>query len=168
MYCSVTFSQFVPGEFVISHFLSSLQFFHLMDIPDASVSKCFFSLSQFEDAADESGFGRREGRGGELPPPLLPTSNPPKKRTWGGGEEREANPNHKTSYQFGGRVTPLPSSLPPPHHKLVWVWRVAPLTSPPLDRPSPDPLRRTAQNFALFFHSLTRSQPCCTQSVSCR
>ena len=38
---------FVLGEFVKSHLLSSLQFFHFMDISDASFSKCFFSLSQF-------------------------------------------------------------------------------------------------------------------------
>ena len=39
---NVTFSQFMPGEFVNSHFLSSLQFFHLMDISDASISKVLF------------------------------------------------------------------------------------------------------------------------------
>ena len=44
---TVTFSQFMPGEFVNSHFLCSLQFFHLMDISDASISRCFFSLSHF-------------------------------------------------------------------------------------------------------------------------
>ena len=32
----------MPGEFVNSHFLSSLQFFHLMDISDASISKVLF------------------------------------------------------------------------------------------------------------------------------
>ena len=42
----MTFSQFMPGEFVNSHFLSSLEFFHFMDISDASTSKYFFSLSQ--------------------------------------------------------------------------------------------------------------------------
>ena len=40
------FSQFMYGEFVNSHFLSSLQFFHFMDNSDASISKCFFSLRQ--------------------------------------------------------------------------------------------------------------------------
>ena len=40
-------SQFVYREFVNSHFLSSLQFCHLMDIPDASILKCFFSSRQF-------------------------------------------------------------------------------------------------------------------------
>ena len=44
---SVTFPQFMPGKFVNSHLLSFLQFFHFMDISDASISKCFFSLSQF-------------------------------------------------------------------------------------------------------------------------
>ena len=33
-------------EFVNSHFRSSLEFFHFMDISDTSISKCFFSLSQ--------------------------------------------------------------------------------------------------------------------------
>ena len=36
-----------PGEFVNLHFLSSLQFFHFMDVSDATISKCFFSLNQF-------------------------------------------------------------------------------------------------------------------------
>ena len=47
LYGSVTFSQFVPGDYVNSHFLSSLQFFHFMDTSDASCSKCFFSSNQF-------------------------------------------------------------------------------------------------------------------------
>ena len=34
-------------EFVNSHFLSSLQLFHFMDISDAIFSKCFLSLNQF-------------------------------------------------------------------------------------------------------------------------
>ena len=42
LYGGATFSQFLPGEFVNSHFLSSLQFFHFMDISDVSISKCFF------------------------------------------------------------------------------------------------------------------------------
>ena len=46
--CSgVTFSHFVPGEFVNSHLLSSLRFFHFMDTSDASFSKSFFSFGQF-------------------------------------------------------------------------------------------------------------------------
>ena len=40
-------SQFVNREFVNSHFLSSLQFCHLMDISDASILKSFFSSRQF-------------------------------------------------------------------------------------------------------------------------
>ena len=47
LYSSLTFSQFLPGAFVNSHFLNSLQFFYFMGISDASISKCFFSLSQF-------------------------------------------------------------------------------------------------------------------------
>ena len=47
LYSSVTFSQFLPGEFVTSHFLSSFQFFHLVNAFNVSFSKCSFSLSQF-------------------------------------------------------------------------------------------------------------------------
>ena len=43
----MTFSQFVSGEFVNSNFLSSLQFFHLMDISVRVSRNAFFSLSQF-------------------------------------------------------------------------------------------------------------------------
>ena len=45
-YRIMTLSQFLYREFVNSHFLSSLQFFHFIDISNTSISKCFFSLSQ--------------------------------------------------------------------------------------------------------------------------
>ena len=41
---SLTFSQFMPGEFVNSHFLSPLQFFYFTNTSNVSFSKCFFSL----------------------------------------------------------------------------------------------------------------------------
>ena len=44
---SLAFSQFVSGEFVKSHFLSPLQFFHFMNASNVSFSKCSFSLRQF-------------------------------------------------------------------------------------------------------------------------
>ena len=47
MKSSLTFSQFLPGEFVASHFLSSFQFFHFMNSSDLISSKCSFSLRQF-------------------------------------------------------------------------------------------------------------------------
>ena len=47
LYRSLTFSQFLPGEFINSHFLSSFQFFHLVNAFDMRFSKCSFSLWWF-------------------------------------------------------------------------------------------------------------------------
>ena len=41
LYSCVTFFQVMPGEFVNSHFLSSLQFFHFMDISDEFLEVLF-------------------------------------------------------------------------------------------------------------------------------
>ena len=44
-FSSLTFSQFLPGEFVDSQFLNSFQLFHFMNT--SNMTKCSFSLRQF-------------------------------------------------------------------------------------------------------------------------
>ena len=47
VYSGLTFSQFLPGEFINSQFLSSFQFFHFMNTSILRFSKCSFSFRQF-------------------------------------------------------------------------------------------------------------------------